>query len=511
MNTVWILGDQLSLSNAALAASDRREVVVLMVESKARGKVLPYHQQKLVLIYSAMRHFAAELERDGWKVDYVRLEEGLTFVDAAQRHVKQFAPEHIRLAEPNSFFEMDALVKLGRKLGVPVEFLPTAQFLCGREEFKRWAGTSRRLLMENHYRRMRKKTGFLMKADGEPEGGQWNFDPENRRTFRDWKKAGIAVPELPHLKQDKTTQEVIEMVKREFPNNPGNAADFWLPVTREDARQWLAAFVEERLPLFGDYEDMMVTGHASLFHSVLSPMLNIGLLTPQECAEAGIAAYNAKRVPINAIEGFVRQIIGWREFINGIYWLRGPEYKEMNGLGADRSLPAWFYTGEVPMNCLSHVLKQLVETGWNHHIQRLMVLGNFMLLAGISPQQALRWFSEMYVDAYDWVMAANVIGMICHADGGYMATKPYAASGAYIDKMSDYCAGCRFSPKVKSGLDACPFNYLYWNFFDQHAERFAENPRVKMPVNAWLKRSEADKEEVRKSAAKFLGEFVPEA
>ncbi len=511
MRTIWILGDQLSPTNSALAAADRSGDVVLMVESKARGNALRYHQQKLVLIYAAMRHFAAELERAGWRVDYVRLEDGLTFEKAAQRHVQQFSPERIQLAEPNSFFETDAFAKLGRKLGVPIDLVPTAQFLCGREEFRRWAGSSRRLLMENHYRRMRKQTGLLMQADGEPEGGRWNFDPENRHTFRDWKKADAVVPELPRLKHDQITREVITLVAREFAGNPGNAADFWLPVTRAGARKWLARFIAERLARFGDFEDMMASGHAALFHSVLSPLLNIGLLTPRECAEAAVAAYHEKRAPLNAVEGFVRQIIGWREFINGIYWLRGPEYRELNGLAATRPLPEWFYTGEVPMNCLAQVLQQLVAMGWNHHIQRLMVLGNFILLAGIRPQDALRWFSEMYVDAYDWVMAANVIGMICHADGGYMATKPYAASGAYIDRMSDYCAGCQFSPKIKTGPKACPFNYLYWNFFDQHAARFAGNPRVKMPVNSWLKRREPDKEAVRDSAREFLAEFVPDA
>ncbi|MDB6137747.1 MAG: cryptochrome/photolyase family protein [Verrucomicrobiaceae bacterium] len=510
MNTLWILGDQLSLTNSALAGAEQARDVVLMVESKARGKVLPYHQQKLMLIYAAMRHFAAELRHQGWQVDYVPLEDGLTFEEAARQHLEKFSPERFILAEPNSFFETDALTKLGRELGVPVQFVPTSQFLCGREEFQQWAGkgSGQRLLMENHYRRMRTQTGYLMQ-DGKPVGNCWNFDPENRRTFRDWKRSGQATPALPETQHDAITRDVIVMVAREFPDNPGKAEAFWLPVTRIAAKKWLARFIDERLPSFGDFEDIMSTDEASLYHSVLSPLLNIGLLSPAECVEAALEAYQHKRAPLNAVEGFVRQIIGWREFINGIYWLRGPEYRQLNGLHADRPLPVWFYTGDVPMNCLHQVLRQLIDTGWNHHIQRLMVLGNFMLLAGIRPQEALRWFSEMYVDAFDWVMAANVIGMICHADGGFMATKPYAASGAYIDKMSDYCAGCRYSPKVKTGPDACPFNYLYWHFFDQHAATFANNQRVKMPVNAWLKRSEEDKNEVRQSAALFLERNVP--
>lgn len=505
--TIWVLGDQLSLEHAALARAAREDAVVLMVESKARGNVLRYHQQKLVLIYSAMRHFAEELRRAGWTVDYTRLEEGLTFESAARRHLERHRPERLVLAEPNSFLERDALEKLGRKLKVEVEFVPSTQFLCGREEFIAWVQGKPRLLMERHYERMRRKTGWLMR-DGKPEGGAWNFDHDNRATHKDWEKAGAPVARMEKETPDAMTQEVMAMVEREFPGNPGNAAGFWLPVDRAGARRWLETFVAERLPHFGKYEDMMSTLEPVLFHSLLSPMLNIGLLSPAECAEAALRAYAEGRAPLNSVEGFVRQIIGWREFIHGVYWLRGPEYKTLNALGAERPLPGWFYTGEVPMNCLRTVLRQVIETGWNHHIQRLMVLGNFFLLAGIRPQEALRWFMEMYVDAFDWVMAANVIGMVCHADGGFMATKPYAGGGAYIQRMSDYCKGCQFSPDIKTGPGACPYNYLYWNFFDTHSERFLENQRTRMVVSSWLKRPEAEKQKVRESAREFLETYV---
>ena len=511
VETVWVLGDQLSRENAALAAADKHRTVVLMVESKARGQVLRYHRQKLVLIYSAMRHFAAGLERDGWQVHYIPLAEGLGFEAAARKHLDRHPGTIFRLAEPNSYFETDALRKLGRKLEVGLEFVPTKQFLCGREEFRDWAGGDRkRLLMENHYRRMRQKHGWLMTADGKPEGGQWNFDRENRRTFRDWEKSGQQPSALPAVTPDSLTREVMALVDREFPENPGRSADFWLPVTRDDALAWLKAFISERLPFFGDYEDMMAVEHRTLFHSVLSPLLNVGLLTPTECVEAGIGAWREKRAPLNAVEGFVRQIVGWREYVNGLYWLRGPEFRKRNELRAHRPLPEWFHTGETPMNCLAMVIRQLLDTGWNHHIQRLMVLGNFMLLAEIDPGECLRWFSELYVDAFDWVMVPNVIGMICHADGGEMMTKPYAASGAYIDRMSNYCEGCRFDPKIRTGAKACPFNYLYWDFYDRHSARFAANPRTSMPVRTWMKRSEPDREVVRRSAAAFLAGHVPD-
>lgn len=509
MKTIWVLGDQLSLRNSALAAADRQPDVVLMIESKARGAFMRYHQQKLVLVYSAMRHFAAELRAAGWQVDYYRLEENLRFEVALQKHLEQFSPEEVHLAEPNSFFETDAVVTLGKKLNVTVRLIPTAQFICSRKEFREEATGKFRLLMEHHYRRMRKKTGYLMQH-GEPEGDQWNFDPDNRLTLIDWKKERLtAPPPLPKVTPDEITREVIELVSQEFPDHPGHAAQLWVPVTRAESLLWLRDFVENRLRRFGDFEDLMLVDQPILFHSVLSPLLNLGLLTPEECVEAAITAYRQDRAPLNSVEGFVRQIIGWREFINGAYWLRGPSYREQNGLRATRPLPAWFYTGETPMNCLHHVLRQTLELGWNHHIQRLMVIGNFVLLAQIRPQEALGWYSEMYIDAYDWVMAANVIGMVCHADEGRVATKPYAASGAYIHRMSNYCEGCRFDPKQKTGPDACPFNYLYWNFYDTHTVRFSQNQRTRMPVLAWSKRSEQEKETVRADAARFLAEHVP--
>ena len=505
MNTIWILGDQLSPEHAALAQTKPGLARVLMIESKARGAVHRFHQIKLVLVYSAMRHFAAHLRAEGWEVDYVPLEEMLTFESGVQRHVAEHHPEKLLLAEPNSFFETEAITRLGRKLRLDIEFLPTTQFLISRADFHRWAEGSRHLLMENHYRRLRKRFGWLVNEDGQPTGGAWNFDPENRATFSAWKRSGCPrPPTVPKEAPDAITRGVIEAVAREFPDHPGRAQDMWLPVDRAGALRWLSLFIRERLPTFGVYEDMMAEGERFLFHSVLSPLLNLGLLTPRECVEAAIAAYQRGEAPINSVEGYVRQVIGWREFINGVYWHRGPEYRELNELQAGRPLPPWFYTGETPMNCLHHVLRQTLALGWNHHIQRLMILGNYFLIAGIRPQEALRWYLEMYVDAFDWVMVANVLGMSLYADGGYMATKPYAATSGYIRKMSNYCAGCRFDPDQKSGPDACPFNYLYWNFIDQHAGRFAANPRMWALVQGWQKRSASDRVQILESAQLFL-------
>ncbi|MGA0177125.1 MAG: cryptochrome/photolyase family protein [Chthoniobacterales bacterium] len=500
--TIWILGDQLGPDNAALAGARKKDDVLFMVESRKHLGKLAYHQQRLVLLLSAARHFAEEKRKDGWKVDYHPLEEGRTWETALAAHLKKYRPERILLAQPNNHDEQEAATKLAQKW--PLEILTTRQFLVPRAEFITWAQGRKSLLMETHYRRVRQEFGFLMQPDGQPVGGRWNFDEENRQTVRDWVKAGRPRAEIAPVKPDKITREVIALVEKEFPKNPGRAADFWLPVDRAGALRWLGDFVATRLSGFGPWEDLMIQDEQLLFHSVISPTINLGLLTPRECIEKAIAAYEKGGAPLASVEGFVRQIAGWREFINGVYWLKMPEYAQVNGLGAERPLPEFFYTGETDLNCLRQTIGQVRATGFNHHIQRLMVLGNFLLLAGIKPQEALRWFLEMYVDAHDWVMAANVLGMVLHADGGFMATKPYAAGSGYISRMSNYCAGCRYKPEVKTGPEACPFNYLYWNFYGTHEKRFARNPRVGMALKTLAKKSPAERREIDKSSAAFL-------
>ena len=476
-----------------------------MVESpRALGK-LPYHQQRLVLLLSAARHYAEEKRQDGWKVDYHALEEGRTWEAALTAHAKKYNPERILLTEPNNYDEQQAVEKLAKKF--PLEIVPTRQFLVPRADFIAWAQGKKSLLMETHYRRVRQEFGFLMQPDGQPVGGRWNFDEENRKTFRDWVKAGRPRAGIAPVKPDKITREVIALVEKHFPKNPGRSADFWLPVDRAGALRWLDDFIAKRLAGFGPWEDLMVQDEQLLFHSIISPTINLGLLTPREGIEKAIAAYEKGKAPLASVEGFVRQIAGWREFINGVYWLKMPEYAEVNGLGAERLLPEFFYTGETDLNCLRQAIGQVRATGFNHHIQRLMVLGNFLLLAGIKPQEALRWFLEMYVDAHDWVMAANVLGMVLHADGGFMATKPYAAGSGYISRMSNYCAGCRYKPEVKTGPEACPFNYLYWDFYARHEKRFARNPRVGMALKTLAKKTPAERKAIGESARKFFEEL----
>ncbi len=502
---IWILGDQLSHSHPGLRAGAKANDRVVMIESRKRGAHVRYHRKKLVLVYSAMRHFARELATKGWRVDYHYLEETADFSEAWGRQISGGSGVEVVMAEPHNFFERRAVEALGRKAGFGLSFLPSVQFLVSREDFAEWAARRKQLRMEDHYRRVRGELEILVDEAGEPEGGQWNFDHDNRETFRAWSKdEGAADPGRLGVEPDGLTRTVMVEVAKNFPDAPGSVEGFWLPVTRAGARDWLDEFVVERLGNFGNYQDVMVAGERTLFHSIISPMMNLGLLLPMECVDAAVAAYRAGKAPLAAVEGFVRQIVGWREFINGVYWLRMPDYVELNALGAERELPGFFYTGETDLNCLRETVTQVVETGYNHHIQRLMILGNFLLLAGIRPKEALRWFTEMYVDAHEWVMAANVIGMAVHADGGFMASKPYAGAASYISKMSNYCEGCAFDPKKKHGEGACPFNLLYWNFYDLHQARFVKNPRTAMMVRSWLKRPESDRARIVDEARTFL-------
>lgn len=501
--TVWILGDQLSLRNSALQTARKGRDSLLFIESRSTFGKLPYHRHRLLLILSAMRHFAEERRAEGWDVEYHALADASDMESVLKKHCTSHQPKAILLSQPNNHDERRAAEALAGKF--PIRLIPTSQFLCSLGEFEEFASGKKRLLMENFYREMRRRTGLLIESDGSPTGGSWNYDAENRATFRDWKKAGNPGPRrLPRPTPDGITRDVAEDLERFFPKSIGKAEEFALPVTRADALAWLDHFVSDRLPDFGTWQDLMIEGEADMFHSILSPMLNIGLLDPLECAESAEKAFREGKAPLHAAEGFIRQIIGWREFVNGVYWLKMPGYASVNGLGAVRSLPSLFWDAKTDLNCLRQVLGETLRNGFNHHIQRLMVLGNFLLLTGVNPQEALRWFNSLYVDAHDWVMAANLLGMALHADGGFMATKPYAGAAAYIGKMSNYCDGCSYDPDLKSGPGACPFNLLYWNFYDTHADRFANNPRTAMPVRSWRKRPVADRKKIVNDARTFL-------
>ena len=506
MRLIWILGDQL-LPAHPLLPSPAGDLLVGLIESSPRGSHLRYHQQKLTLLYSSMRHYAADLKKQKFATLYHHLTDtpaGADYATILSHWIQKHKIREIHLLDPNEYDTFHSLPALSKKLGVPIHRHASPQFLVPRAEFATWAEGKKHLLMETHYRRLRTERNILLDAKGKPEGGDWNLDDQNRRTYREFAKANPTVPPFPPPIQDLIVKKVAQEVAAHFPTHPGQADQLWVPVTRAGALDWLKTFIRQRLAQFGPWEDTMVEGQQILFHSVLSPLLNIGLLTPQECIQAAEKAYREGKAPLNSVEGFIRQILGWREFIHGIYWLKMPEYRKANFLGADRPLPRWAYTGETDMRCVSQAIHGAVDHAYNHHIQRLMVLGNYFLLGGYEPQAVLRWYTEMYLDAYDWVMVPNVLGMILFADGGFFATKPYAAGAAYQDKMGNHCASCQFDPKQREGPKACPFHSLYWNFFGQHAKLFGKNPRIGMMVKIWEKKTPADQKQIRQNALHFL-------
>jgi deoxyribodipyrimidine photolyase-related protein len=496
--TIWITGDQCSPGNSALAGVDPARAVVLMIESTARARLVPYHKRKLVLIYAVMRHFAADLRAAGWTVDYRA--EADDYPAELAAHVERFRPRALRFMEQSEFGRSDRYRAAVEALGVPVEITPHTGFLSTAAEFDRLAGTAdKRVTMETFYRVMRRKTGILMDGS-EPAGGAWNYDAENRERPR----AGLRFADPPRFAPDAITQSAIDFVTRTFPDHPGTIGEFSLAVTRRDALVLLEHFVRERLDTFGPYQDAMVRGNREMSHSLLSAALNTGLLGPLEIVERAELAYRSGEARLASVEGFVRQIIGWREFVWRVYWKRMPEYRERNALGATVPLPAFYWSGDTDMACLAETLSAVRETAYAHHIQRLMILGNFALIAGLEPQAVNDWFWAMFIDGYDWVMVPNVIGMTLHADGGYVGTKPYAASAAYINRMSDYCRGCRYDRNDAAGADACPFNALYWDFVARNEARFAPNVRMRMIVRNWQGRPAPVQAAIRARAGEIV-------
>jgi deoxyribodipyrimidine photolyase-related protein len=498
----FVLGDQLTRNLSSLRDLQPGDLV-LMAEVNDEATYVLHHQRKIAFLFSAMRHFAAGLRAEGVLVDYVTLDDpGNTgsFTGELQRAIGRHVVSHVVITEPGEWRVMQMITGWEVALGLPVEVRDDDRFLCSRRDFIRVAGRGRRLLMETFYRAMRRRTGFLMDEDGEPEGGRWNLDAENRARL----PRAVTPPERPVFESDAITREVLDLVRRHFGDHFGRLDGFDYPVTRDDARAYLAWFIEDALPGFGTYQDAMRQGEPLLFHSHLSALINCGLLTAGECCRAAVAAYDAGEAPLNAAEGFVRQLIGWREFIRGVYWREMPGYGAHNALAAEQPLPDFFWTGDTDLNCLRQSIAQTRDHAYAHHIQRLMVLGNFCLIAGIDPKAVQEWYLVVYHDAYEWVEMPNVVGVILYADGGLIASKPYAASGNYINRMSDYCAHCRYDVKQRDGADACPFNYLYWDFVARNRDRLAANPRALQVVSALDRMAPAKVEAARGDTAAFL-------
>ncbi|MCB1186877.1 cryptochrome/photolyase family protein [bacterium] len=497
-----VLGDQLSRSLPSLSGVDRQRDVVLLCEVLEEASYVRHHRKKIAFIFSAMRHFKDELRAAGYRVDYIRLDDpdnSGSLGGELRRAIKRHGSERVELTQPGEYRVLQEMLQWQRELGLPVGILADSRFICSLDEFADWARGRKQLRMEFFYREMRRKLGILMEG-GQPLGGRWNFDSENRRP----PSSGLLIPQPHMVEPDAITLDVLELVARRFPDNFGDLEPFHFAVTRRDALAALGLFISERLADFGDYQDAMLSGQPWMYHSHISMYLNCGLLDPLECALAAEQAYLEGRAPLNAVEGFIRQVIGWREFVRGIYWLRMPQYRELNALNATRRLPWFYWDGNTEMNCLRQCVSETRQHAYAHHIQRLMVLGNFALLAGIHPDDVNEWFLVVYADAYEWVELPNVTGMSQFADGGYLGSKPYASSGSYIKRMSDYCRSCRYDVKQRTGEDACPFNYLYWDFLERHRSLLSANPRMAMMYRTWDRMDEAERVDILALARSFL-------
>jgi deoxyribodipyrimidine photolyase-related protein len=498
----FILGDQLSRSISSLDGLDSEADVVLMAEVRDEARYVRHHRQKIVLVFSAMRHFAQALRDEGVRVDYVTLDDPSnsgSLGGELERALARSGCGRVVVTEPGEWRVREQMRAWETGLNIPVEVRQDRRFLCSTGEFADWASGRKSLRMEYFYRQMRRKTGWLMDGD-RPEGGRWNYDAENRKRL----PAGISLPLRRRFEPDETTRAVIERVSEHFGDHFGALDGFGWPVSREQALEALGHFVEECLPAFGDYQDAMKSGEDYLFHALVSPALNLGLLEPREVCEAVLGAYAAGLAPLAATEGFLRQVLGWREYVRGLYWLLMPDYADSNYLGADRPLPAFFWTAETPMNCIRETVEATRRNAYAHHIQRLMVTGNFALLAGLAPAEVEQWYLAVYADAYEWVELPNTHGMALFADGGVLASKPYAASGAYINRMSDYCKHCAYDPKARDGDAACPFNYLYWHFLMVNADQLSSNPRMGLAYRNLERLSETQRWAIRQRAQDFL-------
>lgn len=504
---VLLLGDQLTPSISSLRAADPDAAVVLMCEVHDEATYVRHHKKKIAFLFSAMRHFAQELRDAGWSVEYVALDDrGNTgsLTGEVARAVERVKPSRLVVTESGEWRLAQMMAGWQTSLGIKVEIPTDDRFMCSRAEFAAWADGRKLFRMEHFYREMRRKTGYLMDDDGKPAGGQWNYDADNRKPARN----DMFMPDVPRFEPDATTKAVLELVATRFGNHFGNLEPFWFATTRADARAALDHFVSYALRSFGDFQDAMLQDQKFLYHSVLSQYLNCGLLDAREICDAAERAYRDGKAPLNAVEGFIRQILGWREYVRGIYWLKMPGYERQNYLGATRPLPDFYWTGETDMACLRAAISQTIEEAYAHHIQRLMVTGNFAMLAGVDPHDVHEWYLAVYADAYEWVELPNVIGMSQFADGGFLGSKPYAAGGGYINKMSDHCKGCRYDVKVRVGPNACPLNALYWDFLDRNRARLGSNQRLRTVYAAWDRMSDADRSATRQAAAGFLKELA---
>jgi deoxyribodipyrimidine photolyase-related protein len=498
-----ILGDQLNIHHSWFRSTDKH-VTYVMMEVKSESEYVTHHIQKVLCFFAAMRAFADELTRQGHAVQYWKISD-LNNQQSFSLNLRQMVQSGdyatLEYQHPDEYRLQQFFLQLETELGIPVKGVDSEHFLMPREEVAILFQHRKRYLLETFYRHVRKKLNILMVGD-QPEGGQWNFDELNRSPI----KKGLAMPHPPVFSHnlsdiaDELTQMSIETIGR------CDAVHFPWAITREEALIWLNWFCKHQLAFFGTYQDAMHTDEPFLFHSRLSFALNTKLISPLEVIHAAVEEYRLRphEIHIAQVEGFVRQIAGWREFVRGIYWNEMPDYKQKNFFGHKRPLPGFFWTGDTRMNCLKQAIGQSLEWSYAHHIQRLMITGNFALLAGVNPEEVHQWYLGIYIDAIEWVELPNTLAMSQFADGGGLATKPYVSAAAYIQKMSNYCAKCAYNPKERIGETACPMNALYWNFIETHLESFKKNMRMAMPVRGLLKMTPQQREEIHCQADRML-------
>jgi deoxyribodipyrimidine photolyase-related protein len=505
-----ILGDQLDRHSLLFNDVDSDIDCFWMAEVREESTHVWSHKQRIALFLSSMRHFAEELREQKLPLIYQALKDHHfeSLAEALADTLQKEKPQEVCFVTPGDYRVTESLVNTCKQYQVPFKQLNDQHFLSTPQEFKQWAEGKKQLRLEYWYRELRKKYQILMEDEKNPLGGQWNYDQSNRKAFK--KEGPQNIPSTISWEADKTTQAVIELVNEEYPDHPGELITLYWSVTPQQAQQALERFFDHCLDNFGDYQDAMWTDEPFLNHSLISSALNLKLLHPLQVIQTAEKHHRENGAPLAAVEGFIRQILGWREYVRGLYWLHMPDWVEMNALNAKQSLPNFYWTGDTEMTCLHHSIKQTLKYGYAHHIQRLMVTGLFSLLYGVDPKQIHQWYLAIYVDAVEWVELPNTLGMSQYADNGIMASKPYIASGNYINKMSNYCKKCRFNPAKAIGENACPFTTLFWDFLDTHADTFKSNPRMGFMLKNLERKTEADIQQIKAQAISFKASLLSE-
>ncbi len=507
-----VLGDQLNFDNGALRDLDAATDAVLMIESASESTAVWSSKPRIAIFLSAMRHFALEVAERGWPLIYLRLDDDLPggFAERLDAVIARHRPETLAVCEPGEWRMLEIVQRAAEAGDCALDLSVDTHFLCSRQAFADWVRGRKSLRMEYFYRWMRARHDVLVDGAGEPVGGRWNFDSENRKGFG--RSGPVGVPPFEHFGPDALTREVFAAIEDELPDHPGSLEQFAWPVTRSQALVALERFVEERLDEFGEHQDAMWSDMPFGWHALLSSSMNLKLISPREVIDAALARHARRPVPLASLEGFIRQVIGWREFIRGMYWLDMPKMRDANHYDHRRSLPRWYWNADTRMNCMRHCVGQTLQYGYAHHIQRLMVTGQFALLAEVRPIEVADWYLAVYVDAVEWAELPNVVGMALHAMGDRFTSKPYIASGVYVDRMSNYCKGCRYEPSRRvDDVDplgnarlACPITTLYWHFIAGHYGTLARNPRTMMMVKNFDRIGAEEREAIERQAERTL-------